>query len=383
MQSLSRRFIHGFQIQNLQFIHGFQRLVLYSTAPSSDPLANYLTDSLGFSEEQALSISTKFSQTNRKVNHLTILHSNATSVVSFLKTHGFDDTLITNILSSNPRLLSYKVDKTIKPKFDTFKELGFSGSDIIKLVSGNPYILSMGLDTAIVPAIQIFRKILGCDSQVIAVIRGLRVRNFVSTVHNLFPNVALLTDYGIPFELTRKHFLRRPIIFLRNPDTFKAVVSRVEHKLGIRPDSPLFLYGVHILCSFSDDIIESKFRMLKSFGWTQSDIDTFIMKNASCFTISDVSIKKKMDFLMNELQLEPAYLTTHTCLFTCSLEKRVVPRHKVLMILKEKILLTKYPSLSSAVQMPEARFLKTFVLPFKEVHKVYADHTGCSLKMLR
>ncbi|KAH9615658.1 hypothetical protein KSS87_013497, partial [Heliosperma pusillum] len=39
-------------------------------------------------------------------------------------------------------------------------------------------------------------------------------------------------------------------------------------------------------------------------------------------------------------------------------------------------------SFYGAITISEPSFLKRFVLPFKEVHEVYAKYTGCSLNML-
>ena len=82
---------------------------------------------------------------------------------------------------------------------------------------------------------------------------------------------------------------------------------------------------------------------------------------------------------MKELGYKPEYLT-RKLLLTCSLEKRTVPRHKVLVVLNEKGLVT-YP-LDKAICLKELEFVKKFVLPFKEVHEVYCKHVVLSLEML-
>ncbi|KAL9238945.1 hypothetical protein vseg_013310 [Gypsophila vaccaria] len=379
----SKFFINGFQ--NLQFLHGFQRFYLHSTAISKsnsiDCCSNYLVSSLGFPHQQALSISAKLSNQCRRLNDLNI-SLNADLVVRFFEKHGFDDTRIRKMVSLNPRLLYSKVDKTLKPKFDFFMNEGFSRDDVIRVISANSNILMMSLDSSIAPALQIFRTVMTCDADVVNVLKNLKVWSFGAIAHHLLANVELLSGYGVPMELIRKHLLQKPLTFLRKPDIFKKIVCRVESRFGISKESPLFMYGIHLVSSFSEENIEAKFQMFKSFGWKQSDVETFIMKNASCFTISEAHIKKKMEFLMNEMGFDPAYLIAHTSLLTCSLDKRVVPRHKVLLVLKEKGLMKKIPVLVRVVQMSEPTFVNRFVLPFEEVHEVYAKHIGCSMKML-
>ncbi|XP_074311955.1 uncharacterized protein LOC141647599 [Silene latifolia] len=373
--------VHGF--------HSFQRLLLYSTSTataitttsnSTHCYADYLVESLGFSHKQALSVSTKFLKYN-KVNQSHFLET-ANSVVNLFKKHGFDDTHLRKIVSKQPRLLSCNAESTLFPKFNFLQEQGFSESDIIRVISANPTILDFSVDSSILPAFQILRQVMGCHTYVITVLSKIGVRRICTIVKNLLPNVALLGSYGIPIEFIRKHLVRHPGHYMRIPQVFKDVTIRVEDKLGITRDSMAFLYGIDLMCELTEEGILSKYRIFESFGWTQSEIKTFVMKNPSCFAYSDERIKKRLDFLMNELQLEPAYLITQSSFFTCSLEKRILPRHKILLILKEKGLRNKVPSLSSAIQLSDTCFLTRFVLPFKEVHEVYAKQTGCSLKML-
>jgi len=47
---------------------------------------------------------------------------------------------------------------------------------------------------------------------------------------------------------------------------------KVEEKWGIPRDSPMFLYGVHLVGSLSNEIMESKCQVFKNFGCTESDI---------------------------------------------------------------------------------------------------------------
>ncbi|KAH9604315.1 hypothetical protein KSS87_013218 [Heliosperma pusillum] len=279
-------------------------------------------------------------------------------------------------------MLNSDAELTLIPKFNFLQQQGFSGSDIIRVISTNPSILNYGVDSCILPAFRIMRQVMGCHSYVITVFSKPGVRYIFTSVKNLLPNVALLRSYGIPIELIRKHLLMKPGSYIQNPRVFKDVTMRVEEKLGITRDSMGFLYGIELLCGFSEENLLSKCRIFKSFGWTQSEIQTFMTKNLSCFKLSEQHIQKKLDFLMNELQLKPAFCTSACRLFTLSLEKRVLPRYKIILILKEKGLLNKKTSFCEPITISEPSFLKRFVLPFKEVHEVYAKHTGRSLNIL-
>ncbi|KAL9236129.1 hypothetical protein vseg_010833 [Gypsophila vaccaria] len=377
-----------------KFIPNVHRIKLFSTSsftkssdfPPNLRFADHLVHSLGFSSQQAVSISTRLSKQKKKVVDFNSFVT-ANSVVSLFRNHGFDDAHIRKIVNVCPQILFYNGDKTLNPKLKFLQELGFSESDIIRLVSTNLQILRSGVQSVILPTIQTLTQVMGgChsnDTRLVKFISNSTVQSFQAILKFLQPNVSLLSSYGIPIEVIRRHIVQRPRCYVQRPDVLKDMMMRVENKLGISRDSPGFMYGVELLSRFSEETLESKYRLFKTFGWTQSDLETFVVKNSSCFSFSEALIKKKLDFLMNELQYKPDQLTSNVNLITCSLEKRIVPRHKVLLILKEKDLLKKNPSFQYAVGLSEPRFLMKFVIPFKEVHQIYAKHTGCSMKMLK
>lgn len=75
---------------------------------------------------------------------------------------------------------------------------------------------------------------------------------------------------------------------------------------------------------------------------------------------------------------ERDYLVSHCALLNYSLEKRIMPRNKILLALKEKGLIKMDYCLYSSLLLNETQFLKRFVLPFEEIHEIYAKHTGRS-----
>uniref|UniRef100_A0A803MHY7 Uncharacterized protein n=1 Tax=Chenopodium quinoa TaxID=63459 RepID=A0A803MHY7_CHEQI len=223
---------------------------------------------------------------------------------------------------------------------------------------------------------------MGCEHLVIRILTKPRRLRLSRVPRMLAPNVALLRSYGITIESIRKYLLTDVSPFLRNIDFFEDAVNKVEEKLGISRHSPQFFSGVYLLTHITEKTIESKRKVFRSFGWTESDIATLSSSSPILLALSGATIKKKLDFLMNELGYEPSYLSKRCNLLTCSLEKRILPRHKTLIVLKEKGFIKMDYLLESSLSMAESRFLKKFVLPFKEVHGVYSQHAGISLELL-
>ena len=353
------------------------------TTPS---FVNYLMDSLGFSKQQALSFSPKLSRYRLGQEGGQVSESNAIpkadSVISFLNQHGFDQSHIRHIVLYDPRILRAKIDQTLKPKIEFLREQGLSGPDLVQFVTKNPVVLSLSLNTCTLPAIQALREILGNDEDVIATVNRMHHTSFRRAAKNLVANVALLQSYGIALESIRRRIIRQPSVYVVNVELFKDILVRVEEKWGIPRDSPMFLYGVSLLACLSEDRIDSRCRVFESFGWTKSDVRAIMKQHPNCFLLAEARIKKSLEFLINELGYNPAVIVSRPSLLICSLEKRIIPRHKVLLILKGKGLIsTDYP-LYRVTCLSEACFVKRFVLPFKEVHVVYEECNGGSLQQL-
>ncbi|KAJ8427667.1 hypothetical protein Cgig2_012080 [Carnegiea gigantea] len=347
-----------------------------------------LVDSLGFSKQQALSCSSKLignrlcrGRVANEANGLGYIPK-ADSIISFLKQSGFHQSHIQHIVFYNPRILRFKIDKTLKPKIEFLRELGLSGPGLIQFVTENPEVFHRGLNSCILPPTQALRQVLGIDGNSIALFKRLSGTVINDLAKNLVPNVTLLRNYGIPLDSIRKRIIHQPSPYIGKPKSFEDLLIKVEKKWGIPRDSPVFLYGVHLVGSLSDEVMESKCQVFKNFGWTESDIREIVRRIPNCLTSSEARIKKSLEFFRNELGYKPAVIASHPALLISSLEKRIIPRHKVLLVLKEKALITRDYPLYNAVNLSETSFVKRFVLPFKEVHDVYAECTGHSVQLL-
>lgn len=307
-----------------------------------------------------------------------IIISKDDSVINFLKQNGFDQSHIRNALIYKPQILMCKVEQTLRPKFEVLQEHGFSSSDLALVVSADPSMLLCGLDSTILPALRALGELLSADDavEIMKTMKGLKGCSFRTVANFLLPNIALFQNYGIPMELIRKHLLAKPSAFVRSTKSLENILIRVERKLGIPRNSRMFFYGVYLLASHCERNIESKCQVFKSFGWSQSDIRELMRRGPNCFRLSEEKIKKSLNYLMKELGYEPKFVISNVFLLTCSLESRLVPRYRILMVLKEKGLVRQNYAFPSAVKLSESQFLNKFVLPFEEVHQFYAKQTG-------
>ncbi|KAJ9546269.1 hypothetical protein OSB04_025976 [Centaurea solstitialis] len=356
--------------------HGYGHSALSSTIDANRKphllLVDYLMDSLQFSEKDAISISTK-----SKVTHLksTI---NSDLVLNIFKTYGLDLPQIRLIVSSVPKILTCKPNKTLEPKIRVFHELGLSGSDLVTLLRKNPWIFNFGVHTRIMPGLQLLKSILGNDEKVIKFMNKSRWLYFTNrSMERLSKNVTLLQNFGLLNERITMFILTNPEKVMVESDLLERKLSYVEEKLGISRELPIFIHALTAVLWCTDSEIERRMQNFRSFGWSDSDIALLFMIQPYCFKMSEANIRNKLNFYMKDLGYTPSYLISCTSLLTFSMDKRVIPRNMMLKILKEKKLVSSdKPSLITIASYKESRFLE-FLRGFEDdvpcLREIYLD----------
>jgi len=103
----------------------------------------------------------------------------------------------------------------------------------------------------------------------------------------------------------------------------------------------------------------------RTLGCSKDEVAIAVSKVPVILALSEQSLLRKIQFLVNDVGLEPHYIMERSMLFTHSLEKRLVPRHCVMKILVAKGLLETNVSFYSIARMGE----KSFRLRFIDCHK--------------
>ncbi|PHU16948.1 hypothetical protein BC332_12643 [Capsicum chinense] len=100
----------------------------------------------------------------------------------------------------------------------------------------------------------------------------------------------------------------------------------------------------------------------------------------SLFRTSEKKIRLGLEFFLGTVKLTESTLVQHPSLLMFSMEKRVIPRYKVLQLIKSKNLVKKEPSFYSAIRLREHVFLEKYVLRFPEsAEELLTAYKGHSL----
>ncbi|XP_050214352.1 uncharacterized protein LOC126665564 [Mercurialis annua] len=316
---------------------------------------SYLINSCGLAPKVAQSISKWFQLTTP---------DNPDSVILFFKDQGFTASQISKIVRIRPRVLRAKPNSSILPKLEFLRSVGASSSDLSAIVSRNPDILVRHLVRHLIPFYDILKRVLVTDEKVIRTLK--RSSMYFPSMKDIFNvNLSLLTQIGMPQSGIAELVLKFPLAMCLNDVKFADKVKKIIEK-GFDPTKRSFVMALGVFLQFSDTTWERKIEFYKMCGWSEDEILSILRKNPLSLAMSQKSVTSKMDFLVGKMGWKPADVAKLPVVLCCSLENRIMPRCLIARILLLKGLIKTNVPLSSLIVSSDERFMKTFVLKYKE-----------------
>ncbi|XP_059629430.1 transcription termination factor MTERF5, chloroplastic-like [Cornus florida] len=344
-----------------------------TSPPIPNPcILNYLLQTFHLSEPRALSICNRFSRTKTL--------EKPQVVVQFLKQQlGFSDAHIRSAVRIAPQILFSDIDKTLKPKLQFFQEMGVTGPDLSKIISRNSLLLTCSLDRKLKPCIEIFKKILINDDKNRDLVLVLRRCTWVASkepVSKLLCNIAFLHSCGIFGPQLSMLLKRQPRLFLMKESVLRNLVSRVVD-LGFSIGSRMLVHAIYTVSCMSSETFARKFELFGSFGFSKDESMEMFRRAPGLLRTSEDKLKIGIEFYMDILRLKKSVLVHRPAVLMSSMEERVIPRYRVLQILKSKRLLKKEPSFLNVLDLLEGEFLENYISRFeKDVEELLVAYKG-------
>ncbi|KAF8723512.1 hypothetical protein HU200_021459 [Digitaria exilis] len=302
---------------------------LLSSSADRFCLEDYLVAACGLAPEQARKTAQKaFDEAKRHCRKEAFvdlswsrLHSASSpdAVLALLSGVGLSRDSIAAVVSADPLLLRASTKKIVRfllvgsralrncnvvPRLEFFISLYGSFEELLWTLKKSDCVLLSDLETVIKPNIALFRQ------------GGLSVRDIVQMCS------------------------RWPWLLTFNTEHVKEYMLRAED-LGVPRSSRMFNQAVCVVANNTKEMLAAKLEFLKStLGCSESDVATAVSKMPSILGLSEDCLRRKIDFLVNEVRLEPQYIVQRPVLFALSLEKRMIPRHYVMKVLLAKGLLS-------------------------------------------
>ncbi|KAK3185126.1 hypothetical protein Dsin_032412 [Dipteronia sinensis] len=345
--------------------------------PPNTLLFNYLIQTLKFPQTLAQSFSNSTRYSN--VKSLEKPHS----VIHYLRSIGFSETDIRSSVRLDLRLLFCNVDKNLKPKMDFFQEMGLVGSDLGKFISNHSTVLTSSLEKTLIPCTQILRKILVNDKKnsqdLIRLICRCSWLIQSNPERRLLSNIAFLESCGIVGSQLSALLKIRPRLFILDESKLRDLVSRVSD-LGFSVNSRMFVHGLIAVSGISEETFQRKLELFTSFGFTKHEFMEMFHKQPMMLSRSEEQLKLGIDFFLSKSELKKEALIRRPCCLCYNPADRLIPRYKVMQILKSKRLLKKEPSFVRVVTLSEGKFLDTYVTRFRdETEDLLVAYKGHSL----
>ncbi|OVA04405.1 Mitochodrial transcription termination factor-related [Macleaya cordata] len=252
------------------------------------------------------------------------------SVRVTLKSYGFTETQIIDLISKRPALLGVDPVNILKPKLDFLFSFEVTSAEVTELITSHPEILTRSLVNHLIPSYQILIKYVKNDANVLKVISNSRA--FETKIEAFLEELSL---EGVPETYITKLLLITPRTFEVPLPIFREFVKKAKH-FRFKPENPNFCLALKTLSCVTESVWNEKLLVFKECGLGEKHVINMFQKYPQVMMVSKEKIRAILNFFSNKLKCGPEMAYKHPFLLTFSLKKRLAPRHSVIKILISK-----------------------------------------------
>ncbi|XP_047076413.1 uncharacterized protein LOC124686526 [Lolium rigidum] len=327
---------------------------LISPKPSF-AVEDYLVTTCGLTRAQALKASAKLSHLKSPAN--------PDAVLAFLDGVGLSSADVAALVAKDPHFLCASVERTLAPVVFRLTSHGLSHAEIARFVSLG---LSIFRSRSAVSNLPYYLSLFGSTENLVLFLKRSSSLLGSSLEKVVKPNVAFLRECGLGDCDISKLCLSSPWLFKMNPERVQAMVERTQ-ELGAHRGSVMFRHVLKAVAFLGEEKITAKMEYLKNtFRWSDAEVGTAVSALPAMLARSKDMLRRRSEFLISEVGLEPAYIARRPALLSYSLEGRQRPRFYAVKFLKENGLLKRDPSYYAIVKVTEKVFMERYIFPHKE-----------------
>ncbi|XP_017240264.1 uncharacterized protein LOC108213040 [Daucus carota subsp. sativus] len=287
------------------------------------------------------------------------------SVLELFRSFRIPQSTVTKIISTNPYILkNFHPEKIIKPKLEFLRSISRSQAELVSIVSKHPFILRRSLTNFLIPSLDLLNSVTGCyRKSVVALKYNPYILNFCHKSFLL--NIQFLSTLGVPHSQIVKLLRNCGPVLAESHDKLRNVAVKVKD-MGFNLESSYFISAIYTLSFVTDATWESRCVLLRSFGFSNSEIHSMFKKLPFVMRYSERNIAAKMEFFLNKLQWTPFRLSSCPVVLGYSLEKRTISRCSVLQVLVIKNITSESYRLLTILVMSEKKISEDFVNAYKD-----------------
>ncbi|KAG5529351.1 hypothetical protein RHGRI_029907 [Rhododendron griersonianum] len=136
--------------------------------------------------------------------------------------------------------------------------------------------------------------------------------------------------------------------------------------MGFSVDSKMVVHAVYAVSRLSGETFDRKIELFRSFGFSEDECMIMFRRAPMLLGVSEGKLKLGMEFFLYDIRLERSALVSSPACLMYSMGERILPRYRVLQVLKCKMLLKKEPGLLNVLKFSEEKFLEKFISRFRD-----------------
>lgn len=192
----------------------------------------------------------------------------------------------------------------------------------------------------------------------------MRCSGIVGCRSRLEANITYLESCGVVGSQLSNLLVTRTRIFVKDKEGLSQLVSRAL-EMDFTMGSRMLAHGIRSLSDLPVQSLNGKFEVFLVFGFSKDELASMFRKSPLTFGHSEATLKRKIEFFLNNLNVKKSVLVRYPVLLSYSTEKRVTPRYKVLHILKSMKVLSKDSSLYRAMCLSDRQFMDEYIFRYE------------------
>ncbi|KAL5208720.1 hypothetical protein ABZP36_033155 [Zizania latifolia] len=277
---------------------------------------------------------------------------------------------ISRLVAYDVRILNCRVEKTLKRRVDIFRAYGLSTAQIQSFARFAPAVFR---SFNIHERLGFWIPYLGSAEELIRIVKRNNYLLSSDLEKVIKPNIALLRERGLSDHDIAKLCVPNSRMLTMKPNTFMATLARAD-ELGVPRQSLIFKQAVSTTMALHVDTIDSKLNFLgETLKCSKDEVVKMVRMNPVLLKTSVEKLRRASKFLMTVAGLDTKYILSRPAILMYSLKIRLVPRHYVMKVLKEKGLIQEDKSFYAMLTIRDEVFRCRYVEPHKDVLPGLAD----------
>lgn len=136
---------------------------------------------------------------------------------------------------------------------------------------------------------------------------------------------------------------------------------KLAEDFGFNKETKLFAAALRSILGLKKEVLERRLQCLSCLGFSEEQISEMWRRRPDILGYSEERLKRLVDFLVKSAGLTIADFVRDPNMFSFSLEKRAIPRYRVMQSLKSMRVLKTEIHFQPILRLSEKRFLEIYV----------------------